>query len=150
MSARQPTRWVPLASFVICSMLLAACSSSSAPATMTTHPKGLPYLSRVGTGDATLPPVAVPAAWSLVWHFSCTDPASPRPFALTATRTGGATTHVTDQAGLGGGGYHPFTAAGGIYTFTVTTTCGWQVLAGTPGTQTIPATIPATTPSTAS
>ena len=55
---------------------------------------------------------------------------------LTATPSGGSTTQVTNQNGLEGGGYHPFTTAG-TYTFAVTTTCSWKVVVGTAGMQTI-------------
>lgn len=138
MNAPKPTRSAPLASFAALALLTAACSSNPTPA-VTTHRAGTPYLSRTGTGDATLPSVTLPSSWSLVWHFACTDPVSRRPFVLTAGRASGTAVKVTDQAGLEGGGYRPFTSAG-VYTFVVTTTCSWQVYVGTAGTQTIPST----------
>ncbi len=136
MPAVRPTRSALLASLAVTTLGLAGCSSGPS-GTATTHPPGVPYLSRSGTGDETLPQVALPAAWSLVWHFDCTDPNSRRSFVLTSTRSGGSTAKVTDQDGLEGSGYRPFHTAGD-YTFAVTTTCSWQVLAGTAGTQTIP------------
>jgi hypothetical protein len=120
------------------SVLLAACGSSPST-TVTTHPAGVPYFSRAGSGNATLPQIALPSTWSLVWRFDCTDPSSRRPFVLTSTRSGGTTTQVTNQTGLEGGGYRPFHSAGD-YTFAVTTSCHWQLLVGTTGTQTIPTT----------
>ncbi len=138
MTAVQPTRSVQLASVVAVALLAAACSSTPKPA-VTTHPVGSPYRSRTGTGNATLPPVSIPSAWALVWHFSCTNPVSRRSFVLTANRAKGAPVKVADQSGLEGGGYRPFTT-GGVYTFVVTTTCGWQVYVGRAGTQTIPTT----------
>ncbi len=140
MSSVRPTKLILVTSLAVASLALTACGSST-PAPATVHPAGVPYLSRAGTGDATLPQVALPGSWSLVWHFNCTDPASRRSFVLTATPSGGMTTQVTDQTGLEGGGYRPFRAAGD-YTFVVTTTCGWNVLAGTAGTQVIPTTVP--------
>jgi hypothetical protein len=127
-----------LAALAAGSVLLSACGSSPS-ATVTTHPAGVPYFSRAGSGNATLPQIALPSTWSLVWRFDCTDPSSRRPFVLTSTRSGGTTTQVTNQTGLEGGGYRPFHSAG-EYTFAVTTSCHWQLLVGTTGTQTIPAT----------
>ena len=99
----------------------------------------MPYLTKSGTGDTTISSVALPSKWSLVWKFSCTDPATRRPFVVAVSSDGGPSTTVTDQTGLEGGGYHPFTKAG-TYTFTVTTTCDWSLLVGTAGTQTFPVT----------
>jgi len=135
MSVIRPTRLVLLAAIAAGSLGLSACSSNSST-TVSTHPAGVPYLSKSGTGNATLPSVDLPATWTLIWRFNCTNPASRRPFVLTATRSGGSTTQVTNQDGLEGGGYKPFHTAG-TYTFAVTTTCGWQVVVGTAGMQTI-------------
>jgi hypothetical protein len=140
MSAIRPKHLVPLAVLITCPLSLAACSSgSSAP--VTTHPAGVPYLTRSGTGSETLPAVGLPSRWTLIWRFSCTNPTSRRPFVLTATPSGGSTKQVTNQNGLEGGGYHPFTTAG-TYTFAVTTTCSWKVVVGTAGMQTIPTAAP--------
>jgi len=138
MPAIRPTRAVLLAAVAAGSVLLSACSQSSST-TVSTHPPGVPYFSRAGTGNATLPQIALPSTWSLVWRFDCTDPSTRRSFVLTSTRSGGSTTQVTDQTGLEGGGYRPFHTAGD-YTFAVTTTCSWQVLVGTSGTETLPTT----------
>jgi hypothetical protein len=138
MSAARSTRVIATAVLMACATALAACSSgSSAP--VATHPAGVPYFSRTGTGTATLPQIALPSRWTLLWHFDCTDPASRRRFVLTSTPSSGTTTKVTDQTGLEGGGYRPFATAGD-YTFAVTTTCSWHVLVGTAGMQTMPAT----------
>ena len=140
MSAIRPKQLIPLAVLVALPLALSACSSgSSAP--VTTHPPGVPYLSRSGTGNATLPALALPSRWTLIWRFSCTDPTSRRPFVLTATPSGGTTKQVTNQNGLEGGGYRPYTTAG-TYTFAVTTTCSWKVVVGTAGEQTIPTSTP--------
>jgi len=140
MSAIRSTRLIPLAALAACSVLVTACGSGSS-STVPTHPAGMPYLSRAGTGSATLPSIALPSRWSLVWHFNCSNPDSLRPFVLTSTPDGGKTTTVTDQTGLEGGGYRPSRTAG-VFTFAVTTTCSWQVLAGTAEMQTIPTTVP--------
>jgi len=127
-----------VAAFAAGSVLLSACGSSSST-TVSTHPPGVPYFSRTGVGNATLPQIALPSSWSLVWRFDCTNPSSRRPFVLTSTRSGGSTTQVTSQTGLEGGGYRPFHTSGD-YTFAVTTTCHWKLFVGTTGTQTIPTT----------
>ncbi len=138
MPAARSTRLALLASFAVGSLALAGCSSNPS-GTATTHPAGVPYFSRAGTGNETMPQIALPAAWTLLWHFDCTDPNSARSFVLTSTRSGGSATRITDQDGLEGSGYHPFHTAGD-YTFTVTTTCTWRVVADTAGTETIPST----------
>jgi|GEM_PF-1877328 len=139
------TRLAPLAAVIICSALLAACSADStpapSPAPANTHAAGVPYLTRSGTGSATLPTIALPSKWTVVWHFSCTKPSTRRQFKLKATRSGAKATTVTNQTGLEGGGYHPFTTSG-TYTFAVATTCSWKVLVGTAEMQTIPTTVP--------
>ncbi len=140
-------RLAPLAAVIICSALLAACSADSAPAPApapapaSTHAAGVPYLTRSGTGNATLPTIALPSKWTIIWHFSCTKPSTRRQFKLTATRSGAKATTVTKQTGLEGGGYHPFTTSG-TYTFAVATTCSWKVVVGTAEMQTIPTTVP--------
>jgi hypothetical protein len=98
-----------------------------------------------GTGNRTTPSVALPAKWSLVWKFSCTDPTTRRPFGVAVSIDGGPSHSVTDQTGLEGGGYHPFTK-GGPTTFTVTTSCNWNLLVGSAGTQTFPATTTTSAP----
>ncbi len=113
--------------------------------TVDTHAPGAPYLTTAGTGNRTIASVALPARWSLVWKFSCTDPATRRPFGLAVSIDGGPSHSVTDQTGLEGGGNHLFTK-GGPTTFTVTTTCGWNLLVGTAGTQTFPPTTTTGTP----
>ena len=140
MSAIRPNQMFPAAALAACSLLMAACGSgSSAP--VSTHPAGEPYLSRIGTGSATLPSIALPARSTLVWHFSCTNPSSRRSFVLTSTPDGGKATTVTNQTGLEGGGYRPLKTAG-VFTFAVKTTCSWQVLLTTEGIDTIPTTVP--------
>jgi len=138
MSAVRPTRTVLVAALAAGSLLLTACGSDSST-TVSTHPQGVPYFSRAGTGNATMPQLALPSTWSLVWRFNCTNPSSRRPFVLTSTRSGGSTTQITNQNGLEGGGYRPFHTAGD-YTFAITTSCSWQLLVSTAGTQTIPTT----------
>jgi len=133
------TRLAPLAAVIIWSALLAACGADSA--TTNTHAAGVPYLTRSGTGTATLPAIALPSKWTVIWHFSCTKPSTRRPFKLTANRSGAKATTVTNQTGLEGGGYHPFTSSG-TYTFTVATTCAWKLVVGTAEMQTIPTTVP--------
>ena len=145
MAATRPTSILVLAGLMACAVVGAGvgaggCGSSTAAPTPT-HPAGEPYLSRTGTGDATLPQISLPDRWTLLWRFDCADPVSPRAFTLSATPSGGATTQVTRQVGLRGGGYKPVTS-GGNYVLTVTTTCSWQVVADTPGIQTIPSTVP--------
>jgi len=139
MSPIQPKRLALLATLAAGSLALTACGSSPSTTTVSTHPAGVPYLSRTGTGNATLPQIALPSTWTLVWRFNCTSPATRRSFLLTSTPSGGSTTQVTNQTGLEGGGYRPFHTSGN-FTFAVTTTCSWQVLVGTAGTQTIPTT----------
>lgn len=138
MSAVRPTRTVLMAALAAGSVLLSACGSG-ASTTVPTNPAGVPYFSRSGSGSTTLPQIALPSTWSLVWRFACTNPTSRRPFVLTSTRSGDATVPVTKQSGLQGGGYRPFHKAG-EYTFAVTTTCSWQIFVGTAGAQTIPST----------
>ena len=138
MSTSRLKQTVPLAVLVVSSLALVACSSGSS-ATVDTHSPGTPYLTTSGTGNRTIPSVALPAKWSLVWKFSCTDPTTRRPFAVALSIDGGPFHTVTDQTGLDGGGYHAFTK-GGPTTITVTTSCGWNLLVGTAGTQTFPAT----------
>ena len=138
MSAVRPTRTVLVAALAAGSLLLTACGSDSST-TVSTHPQGVPYFSRAGAGNATMPQLALPSTWSLVWRFNCTNPSSRRPFVLTSTRSGGSTTQITNQNGLEGGGYRPFHTAGD-YTFAITTSCSWQLLVSTAGTQTIPTT----------
>jgi hypothetical protein len=136
-------RAVPLAILIASSLVLAACSSNSST-TVGTHPHGVPYLTKSGSGDTTVSSVDLPSTWSLVWKFSCTNPTTRRPFAV-AVSSGGSSTTITRQTGLAGGGYHPFTKAG-TYTFTVTTTCHWNLLVATAGTQTFPVTTHTSTP----
>ena len=92
-----------------------------------------------GTGNRTIPSVALPPRWTLVWKLACTDPTTRRPFVVSVSIDGGPSHSITDQTGLEGGGYHPFTM-GISTTFTMTTSCGWNLLVGTAGTQTFPAT----------
>ena len=140
MPAIRTTRLIALVAIATSSALVTACSSNPAP-TVATHPPGLPYLSRAGTGAATLPSIALPSKWTLIWHFNCMNPASRRSFVLNSTPDGGKATMVTNQTGLEGGGYRPFTKSG-VFTFAVSTTCSWRVLAGTAEMQTIPTTAP--------
>jgi hypothetical protein len=140
-------RWkraLPVAVLIASSLALAACSSSSSTP-VGTHPRGVPYLTKSGSGNKTISSVDLPSTWSLVWKFSCTNPATRRPFTVAVSANGGPSTTVTHQTGLEGGGYHPFTKAGS-YTFTVTTTCAWTLLVGTAGTQTFPVTTHTSTP----
>ena len=137
MSTTPRRQLVTLAVLVASSPVLVACGSGSST-TVETHAPGTPYLTVSGTGNRTIRSVALPAKWSLVWKFSCTDPTTRRPFSVAVSIDGGPSHSITDQAGLEGGGYHPFTT-GGSTTFTLTTSCGWSLLAGTAGTQTFPA-----------
>lgn len=137
MSVTRLKRMVPLAAIVASSLVLADCASTSPSATVDTHPHGVPYLTQSGSGDRTITSVPLPATWSLVWKFSCTDPTTRRSFVLAVSAGGRPPTTVTDQTGLEGGGYHPFTEAGD-YTFTVTTSCGWDLLVATAGTEAFP------------
>ena len=75
-------RMVPLAAIVASSLVLAACASTSPSTTVDTHPHGVPYLTQSGSGDRTITSVPLPATWSLVWKFSCTDPTTRRSFVL--------------------------------------------------------------------
>ena len=135
---------VTLAVVAASSPVLVACGSGSST-TVATHAPGTPYLTASGTGNRTIKSVALPAKWSLVWKFSCTDPTTRRPFGVAVSIDDGPSRSVTAQAGLAGGGYHPFTT-GGSTTFTVTTSCGWSLLAGTAGTRTFPASSRTTAP----
>jgi hypothetical protein len=135
MSATRHTRTILAAALAAGSVLLSACGSNSSTP-VSTHPAGVPYFSRVGTGNATLPQIALPSTWSLVWRFNCSNPSTRRSFVLMSTPSSGSTTQVTSQVGLEGGGFRPFHTAGD-FTFAVTTTCGWHLLVGTAGTQTI-------------
>jgi hypothetical protein len=140
-----PLRQVaPLAILTTASLVLAACSSSSST-TVDTHPPGVPYLTPSGVGDKTISSVKLPEKWSLVWKFSCANPRARRPFRVNVSSDSGPSNSITDQTGLEGGGYHPFTT-GGITTFTVTTSCTWSLLVSTAGTQTFPTTTDKTTP----
>lgn len=139
MSVTRLKRMVPLAAVVASSLVLAACASSSPSTTVDTHAHGVPYVTQSGSGDRTISSVSLPSTWSLVWKFSCTDPTTRRSFVVAVSADGRPPTTVTDQTGLEGGGYHPFTKAGD-YTFTVTTSCSWDLLVATAGTETFPET----------
>jgi hypothetical protein len=139
MSVTRLKRMVPLAAVVASSLVLAACASSSPSTTVDTHAHGVPYVTQSGSGDRTISSVSLPSTWSLVWKFSCTDPTTRRSFVVAVSADGRPPTTVTDQTGLEGGGYHPFTKAGD-YTFTVTTSCSWNLLVATAGTETFPVT----------
>ena len=108
---------------------LSSCGGSSA--STTTTPNGV-YLSLSGHGNRTTEPISVPKKWTAAWHFDCPS-ASPGSFRLTAAFRGSTTKTLTDQRGLGGGGYKPFSTQGTV-TFSIATSCSWNLKVGAPGT----------------
>ncbi len=112
---------------------LSGCGGSSASTTTTTPTttSGV-YLRLSGHSNRTTAPLALPKQWTVAWHFECAS-TSPGPFRLTAAFRGGTTETLTDQSGLGGGGYKPFSTPGTV-TFSITTSCPWNLKVGAPGT----------------
>ncbi len=111
---------------VLMATLVEACGSSS-PSSAPTSNK--PFVQQSGTGDKVISSVVLPSKWTVTWQFTCENPATARPFALTATKQATSPITVTDQTGLGGGGHKPYTTSG-TYSFGVTTTCNWKLTVG--------------------
>jgi hypothetical protein len=170
---RPPTRRTGRSIAAACgiAVLSGACGSDAAPP-VPTHPVGVPYLSRSGTGDATLPTVGLPSTWSLEWWFACRSEGDGEGggsagsgsagaggggsagggggsagggFRLTVQESGGPSPVVITGEGSGGSGRHTFTTAG-RYAFAVVTPCTWQVTATTSGTATAHGADPGTKP----
>jgi hypothetical protein len=135
-------------------LLSGACGSDAVPPAPT-HPVGVPYLSRSGTGDTILPSVGLPSTWSLEWWFACrvegggggpgAGPGEGGAFRITVQEGGGAPPVVVTGTGSGGSGHRAFTTAG-RYTFAVATPCTWQVTATTSGAATAHGVGPGTKP----
>jgi hypothetical protein len=131
LGAKTKRRWSSIApslvTVLLASVVAAACSTSTAP---TPQVSATRYLDRSGVGNLVLPPVALLSKGTVTWRFNCQDPSTRRPFAITATERGGSPVTVTHQTGLGGGGYKSFKTSG-TFTFTIKTSCNWNVTVGT-------------------
>lgn len=140
-------RWLASAAIVGLAVGGAACSSTPNSASSTTHGGSGAFQVISGKGNSTLAPVTLPTKWNIAWHFACESSTTGHRFVVTVTPEGSSPVTATDQNGLEGGGYKPFTK-GGSTKIVVTTGCSWTLRLGPPGTDTVTPTTTSTTSTT--
>jgi hypothetical protein len=109
------------------SVIVLAAGASPASAASKPAAPAKPILRWAGAGNEASGHVLLPAKWTVIWHFSCKGATHGKPFAMVArSQKPRHLIQIIAQNGLGGGGQKSYAAAG-MYVFSVTTACDWDL-----------------------